>query len=96
MFSLIKKIQLLESGLKFQRFSLLFWWEAWQHACSHSVRRVDILQLELKADRERNPFHLQAGEGSILHWVELEHRTIEPTPTVMSFLQQATVTPKIP
>ena len=89
-------MQLLESGLKFQRFSLLLWWEAWQHAHSLSVRRFDILQLELKAARKRNSFHLQAGEGSILHWVELEHRITEPTPTVMSFLQQATVTPKIP
>ena len=94
--SVLLRIQLLEAGLKLQRFSLFLWWDACQHARSHSVRRFDILQLGLKAARKRNSFHLQAEEGSILHWVELEDRNTEPTPTVMSFLQQASVTPKIP
>ena len=52
------------------------------------LEELRVLHFDPKAARRRlSSLGRQPGGGSLLHWVELEHRISKPTPIVMYFLQ---------
>jgi hypothetical protein len=65
----------------------------YHHGGKHGSTQADIVReepkvllLDLKATRKRH-FHGKPGGGSLLHWMEAEHRISKPTSTVTHFLQ---------
>ena len=69
------------AGLQFQRFSpLSSWWETWWHTCRHDAKDSWTFYISIQR---------QPGGASLPPWMELEHRTSKPTPTVTHFLQQS-------
>jgi hypothetical protein len=57
------------------------------------LKEPRVLHLDLKAARRLSSAGSQGvGVGSLSHWVELEHRTSKPTPTVTTSSNETTPT----
>ena len=80
---------LIWAGLQILRSSPLSSWEAWQHPGRHGARRAENSPSCSKGSQEKMVSLRQLEGGSLLYWVEPEHkrRPPRPTPTVTHFLQ---------